>query len=196
MLQIVFRGRSNGMKLIAYSIVISRKIISRIRMYFELSLFRKRGRNVVIGRNGNFSYKTIYLGEDVYIGPNAYISASHSNIHIGSKVLIGPNVMILGGDHNHKQIGEYIYDSREKVKGLDLDIIIEDDVWIGANVTILKGVTIQKGSIIAAGSIVTKDVPEYSIYKCKVETLIQPRFSSDDLDRHKKLLKIKDNEKI
>ena len=42
-------------------------------------------------------------------------------------------------------------------------IIIEDEVWIGANVTILPGIKVGKCSVIGAGSIVTKDVPEYSI---------------------------------
>ena len=42
-------------------------------------------------------------------------------------------------------------------------IVIEDNVWIGANVTVTSGVTIGKGSIVAAGAVVTKDVPEYSI---------------------------------
>ncbi len=42
-------------------------------------------------------------------------------------------------------------------------IIIEDDVWIGANSVILPGVTIKKGAIIGAGSVVTKDVPQYAI---------------------------------
>lgn len=38
-------------------------------------------------------------------------------------------------------------------------IIIEDDVWIGADVTILPGVRIGKGSVIGAKSVVTKDIP-------------------------------------
>ena len=42
-------------------------------------------------------------------------------------------------------------------------IVIEDTVWIGANVTVTSGVTIGKGSIVAAGAVVTKDMPEYSI---------------------------------
>ncbi|MCB2195276.1 MAG: hypothetical protein KQH79_05415 [Bacteroidetes bacterium] len=46
----------------------------------------------------------------------------------------------------------------------DGDIIIEDDVWIGANSVVVAGVTIGKGSVIAAGSVVTKDVEPYSIY--------------------------------
>jgi len=42
-------------------------------------------------------------------------------------------------------------------------VVIEDDVWIGLNCTILQGVTIGKGSIIGAGAVVTKDIPPYSI---------------------------------
>ena len=41
--------------------------------------------------------------------------------------------------------------------------MVEDDVWIGANVIVLTGVIISKGSVIAAGSIVTKNVEPYSI---------------------------------
>ena len=43
------------------------------------------------------------------------------------------------------------------------DIIIEDDVWIGANVVILKNVTLEKGCVIGAGSVVTKSIPAYAI---------------------------------
>ena len=43
------------------------------------------------------------------------------------------------------------------------NIIIEDDVWIGANSVILPGITIEQGAVIGAGSVVTKDVPSYAI---------------------------------
>jgi acetyltransferase-like isoleucine patch superfamily enzyme len=42
-------------------------------------------------------------------------------------------------------------------------IVIEDDVWIGFNATVLKGVTIGRGAIIGASTVVTKDVPPYAI---------------------------------
>jgi Acetyltransferase (isoleucine patch superfamily) len=42
-------------------------------------------------------------------------------------------------------------------------IVIEDDVWIGANATILPGVKVGRGSVIGAGSVVNKDIPEYSL---------------------------------
>lgn len=50
-------------------------------------------------------------------------------------------------------------DSHEKLPENDAPVIIEDEVWCGANVTILKGVTIGRGSVVAAGAIVTKSCP-------------------------------------
>ena len=43
-------------------------------------------------------------------------------------------------------------------------IVIEDDVWIGANVTILSGVTVGKCTVIGAGSVVLHDLDSYSVY--------------------------------
>ncbi|WP_331272794.1 DapH/DapD/GlmU-related protein [Motilibacter deserti] len=45
----------------------------------------------------------------------------------------------------------------------DRPVVIEDDVWIGANVVILPGRTISTGSIVGAGSVVTKDVPPRTV---------------------------------
>ena len=45
----------------------------------------------------------------------------------------------------------------------DADVIIGDDVWIGAGSIILAGVSIGRGAVIAAGSVVNHDVPEYAI---------------------------------
>jgi len=54
-------------------------------------------------------------------------------------------------------------DVTDKLPDNDLPVIIEDDVWIGANAVILKGVTLRRGSIVAAGAIVTKSFPPYSV---------------------------------
>jgi acetyltransferase-like isoleucine patch superfamily enzyme len=67
------------------------------------------------------------------------------------------------------------------------NIIIGDDVWIGANCTILDNVKINTGSIIAAGSIVTKDVPPYAIVGGNPAKVIKYRFSEDII---KKLLEL------
>ena len=67
------------------------------------------------------------------------------------------------------------------------DIIIENDVWIGAKSTIMSGIKISNGSIIAAGSIVTKDVPPYAIVAGNPGRIVKFRFNENQID---KLLKI------
>ncbi|MNR50419.1 2,3,4,5-tetrahydropyridine-2,6-dicarboxylate N-acetyltransferase [compost metagenome] len=42
-------------------------------------------------------------------------------------------------------------------------IVIEDDVWLGANCVLLDGTILRKGCVIAAGSIVRGTVEAYSI---------------------------------
>jgi acetyltransferase-like isoleucine patch superfamily enzyme len=43
-------------------------------------------------------------------------------------------------------------------------VVLEDDVWLGAGVTVMPGVTIHTGAVIGAGSVVTKDVSAYEIW--------------------------------
>ncbi len=70
----------------------------------------------------------------------------------------------------------------------DLPVVIDDDVWVGCNVTILKGVHIHTGAIIAAGALVTKDVPEYAIVAGVPAKVIKMRWEPDDLLKHKTML--------
>lgn len=66
-------------------------------------------------------------------------------------------------------------------------VVIGNDVWIGANAIIFEGVTIGDGAVIAAGSIVRKDVPPYAVVG-GVDRIIKYRFDKDTIN---KLLKIK-----
>lgn len=54
--------------------------------------------------------KQLKIGNDVYIGSGAVLSAPNSGISIGNKVMMGPNVMIIGGDHNTSVIGRFMRD--------------------------------------------------------------------------------------
>ena len=70
----------------------------------------------------------------------------------------------------------------------DLPVVIEDDVWCGANVTILKGVTIGRGSAVAAGAVVTKSFPLYSIIGGVPARLLKMRFTPEQIEEHEKRL--------
>ena len=63
------------------------------------------------------------------------------------------------------------------------DIVLDDDVWIGYNVTILSGVHIGQGAIVATGAVVTKDVPPYAIVGGVPAKVIKYRFSSEVVEQ-------------
>ncbi len=85
-------------------------------------------------------------------------------IEIGDNVSIAPNVTIIADScaNNGVEINQIKY-VKEKLT-INKKVIVEDEVWLGANVTILPGVRIGRCSIIGAGSVVVDDVEEYSIY--------------------------------
>lgn len=133
--------------------------------------------------------ENISIGDDTYIGPKALFYSTNAKLIIGKKVVFGPSVTIITGDHRTDVIGKYIKDVTQKLPENDKDVVIEDDVWIGTNVTILKGVTIGHGSIVAAGAVVTKSFPAYSIIGGCPAKLLKMRFNENEIFEHEKLIK-------
>ena len=93
--------------------------------------------------------KNIHIGENVFINSGCKMQ-DQGGIHIGNGVLIGHNACLLTLNHDQNP------DSRADMH--PEPIYIEDDVWLGSNVTVLPGVRIAKGAIVAAGAVVTRDV--------------------------------------
>ena len=93
------------------------------------------------------------IGSGTAIGAFAWIGAS-GTVRIGKDVLLGPRVVILPENHRFDDVSRTIKSQGVQRAG----VTIEDDCWIGANVTILAGVTIRSGSIVAAGAVVRSDV--------------------------------------
>ena len=91
--------------------------------------------------------------------------STRAEVLIHNNVMFGPRVTIITGNHRYDIVGRTMSSitDKEKRSSDDQNVIIESDVWIGANAIILKGVHISTGSIVAAGACVTSDVPEYSI---------------------------------
>lgn len=104
-------------------------------------------------------FAVLEIGDHTYIGELNNIRAA-GGIRIGSKCLISQGVSIISANHS-SALGLPITDqpSRNDIRG----VVIEDDVWIGTNATILPGVTIGRGAIVAAGSVVSKPVLAYTI---------------------------------
>jgi galactoside O-acetyltransferase len=125
--------------------------------------------------------QNISLGDNVTIGPNCILTSDEGNLSIGSNSGLNSNVT-LGADLGSIRIGENViigmntvmraanhkFDASPNIpireQGHDRgEIVIQDDVWIGANVTILPHTTIGSHCVIGAGSVVTRDIPSGSV---------------------------------
>jgi len=73
--------------------------------------------------------------------------------------MIADNVSFRTADHEYADLSIPMMEQGER----PLPIVVGDDVWIGANATILRGVTVGRGVIIAAHAVVVKDVQPFDI---------------------------------
>jgi maltose O-acetyltransferase len=107
----------------------------------------------------------VIMGENTYANLGMMVVFKERiSIEIGKNVSIAPYVTFVAESsaNNGKEINQNRYVKEILTK--ESVIIVEDEVWIGANVTILPGIRIGKGAVIGAGSVVTKDVESYCIY--------------------------------
>lgn len=134
--------------------------------------------------------ENLSIGDGTLVPKGSTFYCTRAELKIGNKVLFGPNPTIITGDHRIDVVGKYIIDvsDDEKIPENDAPVVIEDDVWCGANVVILKGVTIGKGSVVAAGSVVTKSFAPYSVIGGVPAKLIRMRFSTDQIEEHERIL--------
>jgi acetyltransferase-like isoleucine patch superfamily enzyme len=122
--------------------------------------FLKRCNLIRIYEGVTFWYPhNIEIGKNVTLNEWVYLQGL-GGLKIGDGVRIGHRTSIITSDHVYQDDSQPIYK-----QGLVVDeVVIENDVWIGCNVTLLKGVHIGRGAIIAAGAVVINNVPPFAIY--------------------------------
>jgi maltose O-acetyltransferase len=128
-------------------------------LMFKL-LLKKMGSQVFIDTKVYFRYpQRVRIGSHVSInrGCAFYPSWYHKDAEIvlGSNIRLGPGVSFMAAGHDHTRLD--LPDTAARIE-------VGDNVWIGANCSILQGVHIGEGAIVAAGSVVTKNIPPYKIY--------------------------------
>lgn len=149
--------------------------------YFKYGNIKATLQGVRLGRGAKVSPKAnvknaafigdAVIGKDVEIGFGTYINSGQvMSGKIGCWCSIAYNVII--GPTEHDLQAPTLSPFKARKLGLTVNItdklceapIIEDEVWLGANVIILKGVKIGKNAVIAAGAVVNKDVPANEIW--------------------------------
>ncbi len=147
-------------------------------MIIDREKFKHIGTNVVFEEPAKIlDPERISIDDDVLFMHGTYISPCGKHVVIGSHthfapyaVLYGPliigkycaiaaHVVFASVGHGYERVDIPMVEQKTQTK----EIVLEDDVWIGANAVVVGGVRIGTGSIVGAGAVVTKDVPPFSV---------------------------------
>lgn len=182
-----------------------RKLI-RIFRWFQSKIRKKQfghyeesartGRNVRI-----FCKQNLYMYEDTNIDSGAIIMNTNarfvmkkwSGAAIGLTVITGNHVSIAG--KAHKMVTDIDKLKVDVNHECDKDVVVDEDVWIASNVTLLSGVHVGKCSIIGAGSVVRNNIPPYAIVAGNPAKIVGFRFTPEEALIHEQAL-FKEDERM
>lgn len=158
--------------------------------YIHISLKAKCfiGKNFILNNGVNFSDSGVNGKCRIEVRDNAILAigdnvgmsdvtiSCHQKITIGNNVLLGVGAHIRDSD-NHSLNPMDWNTPKDWLNKKTAEIIIEDNVFIGAYSFILKGVTIGQNSVIGAGSVVTRSVPEGEIWAGNPAKFIRKKYN-------------------
>mgnify|MGYP002673274138 FL=1 len=180
---------------ITYSPLTDRLIFTCFGMHFKINLhyakrmWRHKNKHNQTSLGIPTDISCVTVGKGSYGTINVQNSSQMLNtLKIGHYCSVGQNVVfLLGVEHDYKHLSTYPFKvkfcgelSEAFSKG---DIVVEDDVWIGYNATILGGVKLGKGCIVGASSVVTKDVPPYAIVAGNPARILKYRFEPQIVEK-------------
>lgn len=168
-------------------------------VYTQIGLYKERERDSYVSRLGHCG-KNVIFGLPVSCSdPQNIFLYDNTNVFEGS-IFIGHKAKFIMKENSgaaqgltvitnghHKSVEDSFKENvRKKTNDTNHDIIIEEEVWIAANVTLLDGVHIGRGANIGAGSVVRHSIPPYAIVignPCKIIGFV---YSPDEMLEHEK----------
>lgn len=144
-----------------------------------------------------------YIEFPVYIScPKSVSMDADTRLRGGSKILVskkckvsikkysvvGMNCMIIANKHISTVGIPQILLGASGINDQNNDILIDEDTWIGSNVTIMGNITIGRGSIVGACSLVTKSIPPYAVVVGSPAKIVAVKFSIDQILVHEQIL--------
>ena len=171
-----------------------RGVIELYRLFFshKKRKFGYVGKNVCI-----IPPLSIDAPQNVYLYDNTKIERGTISATIGKFILKKGSAAAEGlsvHTGNHMMVVGKLYrsvtneDKQNSGHCYDKDIIVEEDVWIGCNVTLLSGAHIGRGAVVAAGAVVSKDIPPYAVAGGVPAKVIKFKWTIDQILEHESIL--------
>lgn len=165
-------------------------IMWTIRSFPRKSSFGQVGQHTVIGHPCNIGNPAqVYLAEQVNMRYGiSIINTKYEKVMIKKYSVIAPQCTIVTNSHRATVgVPQFIL-GESHVNDKSGDVVIEEDVWVGANSTILAGVSIGRGATIGACALVTKDIPPYALAIGIPAKIVGVKFSKHGIQQHEEKL--------
>ncbi len=148
------------------------------------------------GKNVDIRFNSIYKPEHIFLSDNTNIFEGFTFISDNGCFYMKENSGAAQGltvitDTHSREVGHLLKDSELFYKGkgnISSDVIVEEDVWIGANVTLLPGSRIGRGANIGANAVVRSKIPPYSIVIGNPAKIVGFCFSPNEIIEHERNL--------
>lgn len=171
-----------------------RALINSMAPFFPAK-FGKKGRFVLIGKPSRIANpQNLFIDDfvNIRVGFNA-ISTKDENIYIKKYSVISPGCTVITNSHVPTVGVPQYFLGESHINDKSGDVIIDEDVWVGANCTILAHVHIGRGAKVGACALVTKDVPPYALVVGSPARIVGSVFSKEGIIKHElKLYDISD----
>jgi acetyltransferase-like isoleucine patch superfamily enzyme len=135
------------------------------------------------------SPESVFIENNVYLRNNLHIiNAPYETVTIKKYTVIAGGVTIVTNNHISIVGIPQILLVASHINDTSKDVIIDEDVWIGTNSTLLAGVHLGRGCIVAAGALVAKSVPPYALVIGSPAKIVKSKFTIEQIMRHEEVL--------
>lgn len=141
-----------------------------------------------------FSKKNLFLYENTSLPSGSLILNPRSKFIMKRGSFSSYNLCVCPGNHMpvvgmwKRDVTDAMKDKLDKEHKYDRDIIVEEDVWMGINVTLLNGAHLGRGCIVGAGCVISGEWPPYAIIVGNPASIKRPLFSLDEILEHESKL--------
>ena len=173
----------------------SLKALRRLALW-GLRTFPSRGEFGAFGVNSIVEYpmtidhiKSVFVESNVTLRDNLRIvNAPHERVVVKQYSVLSSGVTIITNTHRSTVGIPHFLLGPSHINDKSADVQIDEDVWVGANATILAGVRLGRGCVVAAGAVVTKSVPPYALVAGTPARIVKRIFSVDQIIKHEQEL--------
>jgi acetyltransferase-like isoleucine patch superfamily enzyme len=151
-------------------------ITNSTKLIPPLNIFNPQ--NVFLYENTKVEDSTISAAIGKFIMKKYSAAAEGLSVHTGNHMMVVGKFYRTVTNADKVQSGQIF----------DKDVIVEEDVWIGCNVTLLSGAHIGRGSIVAAGAVVAKSTPPYAVIGGVPAKFIKFKWTIDEILEHEAAL--------